>query len=126
MLGWHVSIYRQTDDDAASPATTESPKGMRLAVWQTGLNGLDWLDDLVKAGNALSLGGNGYPYRYTATAENLIPRILDEPPGARRAWSYEEHDILDEKWEGKTVINHVVAVACRPDEWLLIEAWDES
>jgi hypothetical protein len=42
MLGWHVSIYRQTNG-GASPATFESPEGASLAVWQTDVDGLDWL-----------------------------------------------------------------------------------
>ena len=125
MLGWHISIYRQTDDGAL-PATAESLTGTRLAVWQTGLGGLDWVRELLKAGKAIDLGGQGYPCRYTATAENLIPRIVDEPPGARRIWTSGVNDILSEKWEGKTVIDRAAAAACRGDEWLLIEAWDES
>ena len=80
----------------------------------------------MKAGKAIDLGGNGYPCRFTATAEYLIPRIIDEPPGAKPTWSSGLHDILTEKWEGKTVLDRVACVACRPDEWLLIEAWDES
>ena len=80
MLGWHISIYRQADG-GASPATTESIRSTRLAVWQTGLGGLDWVQELVQAGKAIDLGGNGYPCRYTAAAENLIPRIEDGPPG---------------------------------------------
>jgi hypothetical protein len=125
MLGWHISIYRQTNGGAL-PATMESTEGTRLAVWQTGLGGLDWLDELVKAGRAIYLGGNGYPLRYTATAEHLIPRVVEEPPGAHRVWVYDPHDILTEKWEGKTVIDRNAAAACHPEEWLLVEAWDES
>jgi hypothetical protein len=60
MLGWHVSVYRQKDG-GSSPATFPTPEGTRLAVWQTGIGGLDWLDELVKAGKAIDLGGNGYP-----------------------------------------------------------------
>ncbi len=59
MLGWHISVYRQ-QDDATPPATAEIPKGKRLAIWQTGMYGLKWLNDLVKAGRATDLGGNGY------------------------------------------------------------------
>jgi hypothetical protein len=125
MLGWHISIYRQTNDGSSS-ATVEPPEGTRLAVWQTGLGGLDWVQELVKANKAIDLGGNGYPCRYTATAQNLIPQIIGEPPGARRIWASGENDILTEKWEGKTVIDRAAIAACRPDEWLLIVAWDES
>lgn len=125
MLGWHISVYRQADGGAA-PATAESGRGARVAVWQTGLGGLDWFDKLVKADKALDLGGNGYPYWYTASAENLVPQIEDGPPLAREVWIYDEHDILTDKWEGKTVIDREALASCRPDEWLLIEAWDES
>src|SRR5262249_38147557 len=73
MLGWHISIYKQKDGSLL-PGTAVTPKGPRLAVWQTGLGGLDWLDELVKANKAISLGENcGYPCRYTATAECLVP-----------------------------------------------------
>jgi len=125
MLGWHISLYRQIDNGAA-PATADSPTGTRLAVWQTGLGGLDWIEELVKEGKAINLGGNGYPCRYTATAENLIQRIGDEPPGARRIWGHDPGDILTEKWEGKTAIDRNTMTLCRPEEWLLVEAWDES
>ena len=125
MLGWHISIYRQRDG-GPSPATTESPDGTRLAVWQTGSGGLDWLDELVTSGKAINLGGNGYPCRYSATAENLIPHIIDGPPYAHRVWVCGKDDILTKEWEGKTVIDREAIVACRPNEWLLVEAWDES
>ena len=71
-LGWDVSVYRQTDG-GTSPAIAESPEDTRLAVWQTGLGGLDWFDELVKAGKAIDVGGDGYPCRYTAMAANLGP-----------------------------------------------------
>ena len=125
MLGWHISIYRQTND-GTSPATAESAAGTRLAVWQTRDGGLNWIKELVKEGKATDLGGDGYPYRYTATAKDLSPRIIGGPPGARRVWASGEGDILTDKWAGRTVIDHAESAACRPDEWLLIEAWDES
>ena len=125
MLGWHISIYRQLDD-GTSPASLESPEGERLAVWQTGLGGLDWLEELVNAGLALVLGGNGYPCRYTATAQALLPRISGGPPRARAVWASGVNDILTEKWAGRTVIDDAAVAACRPEEWLIVEAWDES
>jgi hypothetical protein len=76
------------------PATYESAKGARLAVWQTGLEGLDWLQTLVKQGYAIDLGGDGYPWRFTATAEQLVPHIITGPPEARATWQYGPRDIL--------------------------------
>ena len=76
--------------------------------------------------NAIQLKGGGYPNRYTATAEYLIPRIIETPPGARAVWVYRKGDIITDKWVGKTVVDREAAALCRPDEWLLVEAWDES
>ena len=125
MLGWAIGVYRQKDS-SLSPAKWETPEGARLAVWQTGLGGLDWLDELVKAGKAIDLGGNGYPNRYTANAACLLPHIMEDPPGARANWLIEAGDVVTDKWEGRTVTDPGTASLCRPDEWLLVEAWDES
>ena len=125
MLGWNIGVFKLRDA-GTSPATAQSQHGARLAVWQTGLGGLDWLDELVEAGNAIQLKGGGYPNRYTATAEYLIPRIIETPPGARAVWVYRKGDIITDKWVGKTVVDREAAALCRPDEWLLVEAWDES
>ena len=125
MLGWHISVYRQTDGGGA-PATAESAEGTRLAVWQTGVDGLDWLREMVTEGKVVDLGGNGYPSRFTATAEQLLPRIVESPPGARAEWLLDAGDIVTDKWEGKTVVDGAVAAECGADEWLIVEVWDES
>jgi hypothetical protein len=125
MLGWHISVYRQTDG-GASPATFESAEGPRLAVWQADWHGLDWLLELAKSGKAIDLGGSGYPCRFTATAEHLIPQFVERPPRAYDNWLLGAGDVVTDKWEGKTVVDGAAAAQCRPDEWLLVEAWDES
>jgi hypothetical protein len=125
MMGWHISIFRQAEGRSA-PASAGAEEGPRLAVWQTGLDGLQWLDELVAAGNAIDLGGNGYPSYYTAQAEHIISRVVAGPPLANRTWAVGENDILMPGWEGKTVIDRAVADDCRPDEWLIIIVWDES
>jgi hypothetical protein len=68
---------------------------------------------------------NRYPCRYTAQAKHLIPHIRGGPPGARKKWASDPGDILTSKWEGKTVIDKSFA-NCKPEEWLLVVAWDES
>ncbi len=124
VLGWHVSVYRQ-EDGGASPATNDSRAGTRLAVWQTSGN-LHWLDELVEAGKAIDLHGDGYPCRYTAPAKHLIPLIIDRPPEANETWVRGPDDIIGPGWDGRTVTNPAAAAQCRPDEWLLVVAWDES
>ena len=125
MLGWNVSVYR-LQDGGVQPATSGSAVGPRLAVWQTGDGGLDWLCELAKDGKAVDLGGDGYPCQFTAQAEYVIPRIIDTPPHAREVWGRDVCDFVDETWEGKTVIDRDQARKCRFDEWLSIVAWDES
>lgn len=125
MMGWHISVFRQAVG-GSTPADRDAEEGPRLAVWQTGIDGLQWLNELVAANDAIDLGGNGYPNYYTAQAEHIISRIVAGPPLANRAWSVGEHDILMPGWEGKTVIDRAVADECRPDEWLIVIAWDES
>jgi hypothetical protein len=114
MLGWGISVWRQSDG-GGSPATADSPEGTRLASWQADLGGLDWLDELVREGKAIDLGGNGYPWRCTATADYILPRIIDMPPGAISGW----------EWKVVRASAQLVA-QCRLDEWLIVEAWDLS
>jgi hypothetical protein len=125
MLGWHISVFRQADG-GAMPAASGSAKGGRVAVWQTGLGGLKWIDVLVGEGRVVDLGGNGYPCWYTAQVRHLVQRIVDGPPEALNPWVYGPDDVLTEAWEGRTVIDRAAADHCRPDEWLLVEVWDES
>jgi hypothetical protein len=125
MLGWHISVYRQASGGSV-PGEYDSEQGPRLAVWQGDRWGLAWIDELVKAGQAIDLGGGGCPTWFTAQAEHLIPPILGGPPSAREIWTSGPDDVLTSQWAGKTVINHAVVDGCRADEWLLVVAWDES
>lgn len=125
MLGWHVSVYTQKSG-RAKPAEFDSPEGIRLAVWQTHVYGLRWLRDLVEAGRVVSLGGNGYPDKFTAKASELIPRFIDGPPEANKTWIHDPFDVILDNWEGKTKIDREATAACDPDEWLLVVVWDES
>ena len=97
-----------------------------MAVWQTGLTGLHWIDELVKQRKAISLGGNGYPLEYTAMATHLLAQLREGPPEAKAVWTCDAEDIITPEWLGKTTKDPEVIDACRPDEWLLVQAWDES
>ena len=125
MLGYHISVYRQRDD-GSSPAAAESQHGTRIAVWQTSSYGLEWLDALAKQGHAINLGGDGYPCRYTSQAKHLNSQLAAGPPDANSTWSSGAHDIIGPGWVGQTAVDGAALADCRPDEWLLVEAWDES
>ena len=123
MLGWHISVYRKADD---SDPSGDISYGTRVAVWQTGFRGLQWIDQLVKSGKGIDLGGDVYPLRYSIQAGHVIPQILDGPPEANEVWIRGPEDIVNEKWAGKTVIDVAAANECKIGEWLFVEAWDES
>src|ERR1035437_3352487 len=114
MVGWCIGVYRQKDS-SVSPGRSDPPEGARLAVWQTGLGGLDWLNELVKAGKAIDLGGNGYPNRYTATAACLLPQIMENPPLARSVWLIDPGDVVTDQWAGRTTTDPGTASLCRSD-----------
>jgi hypothetical protein len=124
-MSFSVSVYRQTND-GSSPATAESSYGTRVAGWHE--TWFYWMYELVESGKAIDLGGNGYPSLYTARAEDLIAQIPscsdDETP---------EHRVIV-RLKGRVVgssppqheFDPAVVKACRPDEWLLLVAWDNS
>lgn len=124
MLGWNINVYRQ-EGDRSAPATASSQSELRIAVWQTGIEGIDWLDALVAEGKADLVLGGGFPTRYTAKARHVVP-FISNPPGARDIWLHGPHDILSEKWVGRTKVDAQEVAALLPDEWLTIDAWDES
>ena len=64
MLGWDVLVYRPRAD-----ASVDRPwDASTLARWSTGLSGLRWLEQLVDAGKAEYLGGDGYPCAWRVPA----------------------------------------------------------
>src|SRR5271166_46409 len=68
MIGWHVSVFRQKDGGVAS-GTLDSERGTRLALWQTGLFGLDWLKELAKAGSAVDFSRRRLPDWFYSSCE---------------------------------------------------------
>ena len=124
-LGWHISVFKQQNEGTA-PACAGASPGTQLAVWQANVRGLDWLDALVRQQRAILLGGDGYPVEYTAKAQDVVSRLRGEPPEANARWTVGEEDIIFPGWPGRTVKDAEVIRACRPDECVLIQAWDES
>ena len=73
MLGWWITVSKGS-------IAEDLPQDATLASWEVGLGGLRWLDALVAAGRAQKLRGDGYPTRYEARAEFVLP-LLDEVMG---------------------------------------------
>jgi hypothetical protein len=64
--------------------------------------------------------------RFTATAEYILPVILGMKTDTEITWVLGAGDIVTDQWDGRTVINRATAEKCPPNEWLIVEAWDES
>ena len=98
-----------------------------MAVWQGGLGSLSWIRALTATADGEDLGGGGYPVRFTARAAVLDAPVRNGPPEAKEVWSSDVGDVIDFAiWPGRTVVDEVGLAECDPNEWLLIEAWDES
>ena len=126
MLGWHISVYRKTRD-RLTPAEFDSPRGALLAQWQGDVGALNWIIEICGSEAGQELGGDGYPFCFTARCSELKPVILGDMPGARKVWIHDLHDQIDfSKWKGSTFIDRDELQSVEVDEWLLVIAWDES
>jgi hypothetical protein len=124
MIGFEVFVYRA--DLVADPRKSWPEEAALLVSWEVGgFGGLSWIDDLVTAGKAVALGGDGYPLRYTALARDLLPVIangIPRPPGGPVIG---EDYFLPAGWVGQPEVAEKLA-ECPPNQLLLINAWDQS
>jgi len=127
-MGWSIDVCSQKHE-ALSPATAQSRPGTRLVEWETGLWGLEGMFALVKSGKAIDLGCEGLLWKFTATAENLLPWVIEQmakrPRGTNPQLRWDSAGEFGAKWDGKTIADFIPAV-CRSDEWLIVDAWDMS
>jgi len=79
------------------------------------VGGLAWLDELVSQVLAVNLGGNGYPFSYTAKAAFVKPEIEGGPPHEKATWTNGRDDVVDwDRWSGRTVVETEALKGCRP------------
>lgn len=118
MMGWEVFVYRQSK--------LKSESESRVASWQTSVLGLGWLDELVKEKKAAYLAGSGYPDWYFLRAGILLPIITVGLPANNSPLVIGDDYVLPKNWSGDVVWNHDAVLACRKDDLLIVEAWDQS
>lgn len=110
MLGWFFNVYAEPQELEWEERKLESgevyarvphlDRAVRLRSWSTPPSGLDWLDDLVKQGEAelLALNG-GYPMVYRASWADVQVmanrRQAPEAGGARE----EPQSVIVEVWD---------------------------
>lgn len=144
MLGWHISAYRFADQDlrqarcdlnsltkllAAQPGSPDvgNPEdNLRLAVWQTPLDGVDWLEALAAADEAAATSRNGYPNTYVIRFRHLQTQLTQGLLNPRRPWRSEPGDSFLPAYLGHDTAFEKVLEATDPREWIVVRAWDES
>jgi hypothetical protein len=107
------------------PLNFEPPTRERIAVWQTGLSGLERIEQLVET-HGVTLGRGGHPNMYLLRAGDLVGQIEEGPPHESPRWSSGEGDVVLHVWEQKATIDETAMRSCDPSEWLLLEVWDEN
>lgn len=125
MLGWYFSVCRQKGD-GTQPADPHAEQGECLATWQARIRGLDWIEELIELGQCKPMHGYGYPYRTTAQARFVLPQILKGPPHAREHFTAASYEIVVGKPHDGPLVHKDRILACPPDDWLIIQIFDES
>ena len=131
MLGWWIVVSTQSPEEV-DRADQEARREAILAQWETGLGGIDWLEDLTEQGKATKLSANGYPNRYTALAADTLPLIegggIRPPKDGAWVFGIDEGEEYAQPpgWMDKVEVHRDRVAACPADLLLTIDAWDQS
>lgn len=123
MIGWWLVVDRGDPEELRS---IDDRKARRLASWETGIGGIDWLKTLVDQGMAKQLSADGYPCRWTAAAADVIPLIMAGPPAHKGRVVFGDDSLAPPTQLDVAFIRKHVIESCAPTSTLTIEAWDQS
>lgn len=122
MLGWFIIVRRsgsETGRVGADPCV--------LATWETSIDGLDWIEELERAGKASCVSRNGYPTRYTAVAHVVVPLLqAGSPPQHVGLPVIGDDYVTPAGWSGTMTVHRERLARCPSDEMLVVDAWDQS
>lgn len=123
MIGWYIAVYQQTPAERLA----SHERSALLASWEAGVGGLAWLDKLVAEGTAECLSRGGYPSRYTARANDLLPLIVAGPLTPNHTLIIgANHGRQPQSWIGHLKVEQPKFDACPPEQILTVDAWDQS
>ena len=105
---------------------SDAPEARALATWQTGINGMDWLEELVAKGIGADLGGNGYPNTYEMPAGVMLAILANGIPKHGGPTVAGDDYVLPRGWTGNASIDLERLRSMEPSEILIVEAWDQS
>lgn len=122
MLGWFIIVRRP------GPEVGRADTDPRvLATWETSIGGLDWLDELERTGGVTCVSRNGYPTRYTAAAEVILPLLQAGKPPRHAGFTVIGDDyVTPAGWSGTMTVHRERLAQCPSDEMLVVDAWDQS
>lgn len=122
MLGWEFFISRKGNSSTMRP----NERGELLARWRASPGGTEWIDELVARGDAIGLGGNGYPIRYTVPVGVLAATLSKGLPKHEGPPTFGDDYFLPSGWTREVEINLSRLRSLDPQEVLEVEAWDQS
>lgn len=115
MSGWWVVVDPRTPEERDA---SEDRMGPLVASWEASVCNMRFLGRLVKECRAEQHSFNGYPNRYTVTAGDLVPFIIDGPPvedlGQHTSQNY------------KVTLHRDKLLALPVDHMLTVDVWDQT
>ncbi len=120
MLGYEVMIWRALD------ASQTRAIDRCVAPWKTGSGGLKWLDDLTRTGEVEDHGGGGYPLHYRIRAGALVKALANGLPANNSPLVIGSDSVFSAGYNEMLSLDASRLRACADDEWLIVEAWDQS
>jgi hypothetical protein len=121
MLGWHLVIYPQSVQVAGTRSDLD-----HIASWKAGLGGTRWIVQLCASGDAVDLGGDGYPNRYLITAAVLRAVLRDGVPQHDSPPVVGDDYYLPRGWTGDAELQIERLNALPGHTLLAVDAWDQS